>query len=57
MICAKRLVAEVLAKTQHRSVTALPDDLDLLQFTRQKFSGMVKGLFPKLEQADHPFHA
>ncbi|MBP7136927.1 MAG: hypothetical protein KBA57_11265 [Sphingomonadaceae bacterium] len=44
------LVAEVLARTQHRSVTALPDDLDLLQFTRQKFSGMVKGLFPKLER-------
>jgi hypothetical protein len=45
------LVAEVLARTQHRPVTALPDDLDLLQFTRQKFSGMVKGLFPKHEQA------
>jgi hypothetical protein len=44
------LVAEVLARTQHRAVTALPDDLDLLQFTRQKFSGMVKGLFPKTEQ-------
>lgn len=44
------LVAEVLARTQHRPVTALPDDLDLLQFTCQKFSGMVKGLFPKLER-------
>lgn len=44
------LVAEVLARTQDRSATALPDDLDLLHFTRQKFSGMVKGLFPKAEQ-------
>lgn len=44
------LVAEVLARTQDRSATALPDDLDLLQFTRQKFSGMVTGLFPKAEQ-------
>lgn len=44
------LVAEVLARTQHYPVTTLPDDLDLLQFTRQKFSGMVSGLFPKTEQ-------
>ena len=45
------LVAEVLARTQNRPATALPDDLDFLQFTHQKFSGMVKGLFPKIEQA------
>ncbi|WP_424191255.1 hypothetical protein ACMYR3_08520 [Ampullimonas aquatilis] len=45
------LVAEVLARTQDRPATALPDDLDILQFTHQKFSGMVKGLFPKIEQA------
>lgn len=45
------LIAEVLARAQYRPVTALPDDLDLRQFARQKFSGMVKGLFPKAEQA------
>jgi hypothetical protein len=45
------LVAEVLARTQNRPATALPDDLNFLQFTHQKFSGMVKGLFPKIEQA------
>ncbi|MBK8762292.1 MAG: hypothetical protein IPM03_18075 [Sulfuritalea sp.] len=45
------LGAEVLARTQDCPATALPDDLNILQFTRQKFSGMVKGLFPKGEQA------
>ena len=45
------LVAEVLARTQRCPVTTPPDDLDLRQFARQKFSGMVKGLFPKIEQA------
>lgn len=45
------LVAEVLARTLDRPATALPDDLDILQFTHQKFSAMVKGLFPKIEQA------
>jgi hypothetical protein len=45
------LVAEVLARTQDCPVTALPDDRDLRQLARQKFSGMVKGLFPKSEQA------
>jgi len=44
------LVAEVLARTQRCPVTTPPDDLDLRQFAHQKFSGMVKGLFPKTEQ-------
>lgn len=44
------LIAEVLARTLHRPVTALPGDLDLLQFTRRKFRGMVSGLFPEVEQ-------
>jgi hypothetical protein len=44
------LVTEVLARTQHRPVTVPPDNLDLHQFTRQKFNGMVRGLFPKTEQ-------
>ncbi|MFY9327735.1 MAG: hypothetical protein WAO76_06910 [Georgfuchsia sp.] len=44
------LVAEVLARTQDRPATAPPDDLDLRQFAHQKFSGMVNGLFPKIEQ-------
>lgn len=45
------LIAEVLARTQRRPVITPSDDLDLCQFSRQKFSGMVKGLFPKAEQA------
>jgi len=45
------LIAEVLTRTQCRPVSALPNDLDLRQFARHKFSGMVKGLFPKAEQA------
>jgi hypothetical protein len=45
------LIAEVLTRTQSGPVTTFPDDLDLRQFARQKFSGMVKGLFPKTEQA------
>ncbi len=45
------LVAEVLTRTQRCPVTTPPDDLDLRQFAHQKFSGMVKGLFPKPEQA------
>jgi hypothetical protein len=44
------LASEVLARTQHRPVIALPDDLDIVQFAHQKFSGMVRGLFPKTEQ-------
>jgi hypothetical protein len=49
-VLREALVAEVLARTQHCPVTALPDDLCPHQFTRQKFSGMVLGLFPKAEQ-------
>ena len=45
------LVAEVLARTQHPPVITPPDDLDLCQFAHQKFGGMVKGFFPKVEQA------
>lgn len=45
------LIAEVLTRTQGGPVTTPPDDLDLRQFAHQKFSGMVKGLFPKAEQA------
>ncbi|QDX80898.1 hypothetical protein B9N43_06355 [Denitratisoma sp. DHT3] len=48
---SEALVAEVLARTQRCPVTTPPDDLDLRQFAHQKFSGMVKGLFPKAEQA------
>ena len=44
------LVAEVLARTQRRPFITPPDDLDLRQFAHQKFSGMVKGFFPKAEQ-------
>jgi hypothetical protein len=45
------LIAEVLARTQRvHPVTAPPDDLNLRQFARQKFSAMVLGLFPKAEQ-------
>ncbi|MDA8254314.1 MAG: hypothetical protein M0Z99_01535 [Betaproteobacteria bacterium] len=45
------LIAEVLARTQRPPVITPPDDLDLRQFAHQKFGGMVKGLFPKSEQA------
>ncbi len=44
------LVAEVLARTQHLPLTALPDDLDLQQYTRQNFKGIVRGHLPKTEQ-------
>ena len=43
------LIAEVLRRTEHRRGLAIPDGMDLHQFSRQKFCAMVKGLFPRSE--------
>ena len=45
------LIAEVLLRTEHDQDPAVPLEMDLQQFSRQKFSGMVAGLFPRSEQA------
>lgn len=45
------LIAEVVLRTEHDQNLAVPHDIDLQQFSRQKFSGMVAGLFPRSEQA------
>ena len=45
------LIAEVLLRTEHDQDPAVPLEMDLHQFSRQKFSGMAAGLFPRSEQA------
>jgi hypothetical protein len=44
------LIAEVLRRTENQQGLAIPDGMDLHQFSRQKFCAMVKGLFPRSEQ-------
>ena len=45
------LIAEVVRRTEHlQGGLAVPDGLDLHQFSRQKFCGMVAGLFPQPER-------
>ena len=44
------LIAEVLRRTENQPGLAIPDGMDLHQFSRRKFCAMVKGLFPRSEQ-------